>query len=145
MTWFCARSAVWCCDGIANLWTIKIELLYMLWNPYKLAMMRCSEFLRQQITGILNFANQNSNYLTFQKLEFQKKIWPWKRNQNSASDGGPRNPNQKLEFPTKPAMGKAWRGKHPWTNTNEPAVIHHFSFVEEDKGRVLSSCILVPT
>jgi hypothetical protein len=36
-------------------------------------MMRCSEFLCKQITGILNFANRNSDFLTFQRLEFQKK------------------------------------------------------------------------
>ncbi len=67
------RSAVWCCNGSANLWTIKIELLYMLWSQCKLAMMRRSEFLCKQITGIPNFANRNSKFLTFQKLEFQKR------------------------------------------------------------------------
>jgi hypothetical protein len=34
--------------------------------------MRCSEFLRKQITGILNFANCNSSFLTFQTSELQK-------------------------------------------------------------------------
>jgi hypothetical protein len=34
--------------------------------------MRHSEFLRKQIIGIPNFANCNSNFLTFQTLEFQK-------------------------------------------------------------------------
>ncbi len=68
------RSAVWCCDGAANLWTIKIKSLYMLWSQYKLAAMRRSEFLHKQITGILNFANQNSSFLTFQTSKFQKKI-----------------------------------------------------------------------
>jgi hypothetical protein len=36
--------------------------------------MRLSEFLRKQITGIPNFANQNSNFWTFETLEFQKKF-----------------------------------------------------------------------
>jgi hypothetical protein len=45
----------------------------MLWSQYKLAMMRRSEFLRKQITGIPNIANQNSNFLTLQTSEFQKK------------------------------------------------------------------------
>jgi hypothetical protein len=48
----------------------------MRWNQYKLATMRRNEFLCQQITGIPNFANRNSSFLTFQKLEFQKKIRP---------------------------------------------------------------------
>jgi hypothetical protein len=43
------RSAVWCCNGVANLWTIKIKSVYMLWSQYKLAAMRCSEFLRKKI------------------------------------------------------------------------------------------------
>ncbi len=34
--------------------------------------MRRNEVLRQQITGIPNFANWNSDFLTFQKTEFQK-------------------------------------------------------------------------
>jgi hypothetical protein len=60
------RSAVWCCDGAANLWTIKIKSMYMFWSQYKLAMMKPSEFLRKQITGTLNFENQKYNFLTFQ-------------------------------------------------------------------------------
>jgi hypothetical protein len=35
--------------------------------------MRHSEFLHKQITGIPNFANRNSNFLTFQTSKFQKK------------------------------------------------------------------------
>jgi hypothetical protein len=45
----------------------------MLWSQYKLATIRCTEFLRKEITQILNIANRNSNYLTLQTLEFQKK------------------------------------------------------------------------
>jgi hypothetical protein len=48
----------------------------MLWSQYKLATMRHSAVLRKQITRIPNFANQNSNFLTFQTSEFQKKIRP---------------------------------------------------------------------
>jgi hypothetical protein len=44
-------------------------------------------------------------FLDFSTAEFQKKsnwnLWNQKRNWNSASDGGPRNWNQKLEFPAK--------------------------------------------
>jgi hypothetical protein len=45
----------------------------MLWSQYKLATKRRSEFPRKQITGIPNFANRNSDFLSFQTLEFQKK------------------------------------------------------------------------
>jgi hypothetical protein len=45
----------------------------MLLSQYKLAMIRHTEFLRTQITGILNIPNQNSNFLTLQTSEFQKK------------------------------------------------------------------------
>jgi hypothetical protein len=61
--------------------------------------------MRKEITRILNIANQNSNFLTLQTLEFQKKsdrnLWNRTRNRNSAYDGGPRNWNRKSEFPTK--------------------------------------------
>jgi hypothetical protein len=43
----------------------------MLWSQFKLATMRRSEFLRKQITEIPNFANGNSDFLTFQTSEFQ--------------------------------------------------------------------------
>jgi hypothetical protein len=45
----------------------------MLWSRYKLAMIRRTEFLCKEITGIPNIANQNSNFLTLQTSEFQKK------------------------------------------------------------------------
>jgi hypothetical protein len=51
-----------------------IKSLYMLWSQYKPAAIRRSEFLRKQITKIPNIANKNSNFLTLQTLEFQKKI-----------------------------------------------------------------------
>jgi hypothetical protein len=77
----------------------------MPWSQYKLAMIRRTELLRNEITGIPNITNQNSNFLTLQTLEFQKKsdrnLWNQKRDQNSACNGGPRNWTQKLEFPTK--------------------------------------------
>jgi hypothetical protein len=40
------------------------------------------------------------------------------------------------------ATRKDWRGRM-WTN--EPAVVHRFSFVEEDEGRSLNSFVPVPT
>jgi hypothetical protein len=76
----------------------------MLWSQYKLVI-RHTEFLRKEITGILNIANRNSDFLTLQTSEFQKKIRPESLESNTESefhyDGGPRNRNQKLEFPTK--------------------------------------------
>ncbi len=36
-----------------------------------------------------------------QKIKSDGNLWNQKRNRNSASNGGPRNWNQKLEFPTK--------------------------------------------
>jgi hypothetical protein len=50
--------------------------------------------------------NQNSEFLTLQTSEFQKKnsdrnLRNQKQKQNSAYNGGPRNCNIKLEFPTK--------------------------------------------
>jgi hypothetical protein len=45
----------------------------MLWSQYKVATIRCTEFLCKQITGIPIIANRNSNFLTLQTLEFQKK------------------------------------------------------------------------
>ena len=45
----------------------------MLWSQYKLATIRCTEFLRKEITGIPNIANRNSDFLTLLTLEFQKK------------------------------------------------------------------------
>ncbi len=99
------RSTVWCCDGAANLWTIKIKSLYMLWSQYKLTAMRRSEFLHKQITGIPNFVNQNSDFMTFQTTEFQKQsdrnFRNQKQNWNPTSNGCTRNQNQKLDFPTK--------------------------------------------
>jgi hypothetical protein len=82
--------------------------VYILWSQYKLARKKPSEFLRKQIIGIPNFANRNSNFLTFQTSEFQKSNQNFrnrKQNQNSTSNGGLRNQNQKSEFPTK-AFGK---------------------------------------
>jgi hypothetical protein len=45
----------------------------MFWSQYKLATIRCTEFLHKEITGIPNIANRNSNFLTLPTLEFQKK------------------------------------------------------------------------
>jgi hypothetical protein len=45
----------------------------MLWSQYKLAMIRRTEFLCKEIAGIPNIANRNSDFLTLQTSEFQKK------------------------------------------------------------------------
>ncbi len=44
----------------------------MLWSQYKLATIIHTEFLRKQITGILNFANRNTNFPTLQTSELKK-------------------------------------------------------------------------
>ncbi len=96
ITW--CWSAVWYCNDATNFWTIKIESLYMLWSQYKLETIRCSEFLRKEITGFPNISNRNSNFLTLQTYELKKKngqnLRNRSRNRNSAYDGGPRNWNQ---------------------------------------------------
>ncbi len=48
----------------------------MLWSQYKLATIRRTEFLRKEITRIPNIPNRNSNFLTLQTSEFQKKEGP---------------------------------------------------------------------
>jgi hypothetical protein len=45
----------------------------MLWSQYKSARIRRTEFLPKQITGIPNNANRNSDFLTLQTSEFEKK------------------------------------------------------------------------
>ncbi len=45
----------------------------MLWSQYKLAMIRRTEFLRKEITGIPNIANRSSDFLTLQTSELKKK------------------------------------------------------------------------
>ncbi len=65
--------------------------------------MRCIEFLRLFFSEF-RILETEFRFLDFSKAELKKKsdrnLWNQKRNQNSASDGGPRNWNQKLEFPT---------------------------------------------
>jgi hypothetical protein len=51
-----------------------MKAAYMLWSQYKLAMIRRTEFLRKEITGIPNITNQNSDFLTLKTSEFQNKI-----------------------------------------------------------------------
>jgi hypothetical protein len=58
----------------------------MLWSQYKLATIRRTEFLRKEITGILNIANQNSDFLTLQTSEIQKKIQPESSESNTESE-----------------------------------------------------------
>ncbi len=46
----------------------------MLWSQYKSATIRRSEFLRKQITWILNIANLDSDFLTLQTSELKKNL-----------------------------------------------------------------------
>ncbi len=77
------------------------------------------------------FWNRNSDFLIFQQQNSTKNsdrnLWNQTWNWNSASDGGPRNWNQKLEFPTK-AMPTGQtvacppRWQHPqWKHRHPPA------------------------
>jgi hypothetical protein len=69
----------------------------MLWSQYKLATIIHTEFLRKQITGIPNFANQNSNFLTLQTSEFQKKKKPESLEPKTESEFRLQWGSQKLE------------------------------------------------
>ncbi len=83
----------------------------MLWSQYKLAMMRGSEFLCNQITGIPNFANQNFDFLTFQTSEFQKKIQPESLESKTESEfrfqWGSQKSEPKIGIPNQ-AVGLRW-------------------------------------
>ncbi len=77
----------------------------MLWSQYKLATIRSTEFLRKEIPkfgisqiGIPIFwLSRHWNFKKKSNRNLRNQTWNW----NSAYDGGPRNWNQKLEFPTK--------------------------------------------
>jgi hypothetical protein len=99
------RSAVWCCNGATNLWTIKIKSLYMLWSQYKLATMRRSELdkLPEFRTSKSDFQFSVSPDIGISKNNSNLNLWNQKQKWNSVYDGGPRNQSQKLEFPTKAA------------------------------------------
>ncbi len=78
-------------------WPITIDIL---------CKMRCNEFLHFFSFRIPNFwigipISQFFNSRIWEKFS-DRNLWNWKRNQNSAYNGGPRNWNQKMEFPTKP-------------------------------------------
>jgi hypothetical protein len=45
----------------------------MLWSQYKLATMRCSEFLCKQITGIPNFCKSEFQFSDFPDIGISKK------------------------------------------------------------------------
>ncbi len=73
--------------------------------------MRSTEFVRERNSGVPNYGIRiliwwlsNSRILKNIWLEFRIQ----KLNQNSASDGGPRNRNQRLEFPTKHGDAICW-------------------------------------
>ncbi len=73
--------------------------------------MRCIEFPH---IFFLEFQILESEFQfdNFSTAEFKKKcnrnLRNWKRNQNSASDVGPRNQNWKLVFPTKMQIMSSW-------------------------------------
>jgi hypothetical protein len=64
----------------------------MLWSQYKSVTIK-----RSQITGIPNISNQNSNFLTLQTSEFQKKIRPESSESKTESEFRLQWGSQKLE------------------------------------------------
>ncbi len=85
----------------------------MLRSQNKLATIRRTEFLHKQITGIPNIAKLKSWFsdspdIGISKKKSDRNLWNQKWNRNSAYNGGPRNWNQKLEFPTKSRCGWAY-------------------------------------
>ncbi len=100
----------------------------MLWSQYKLATIRCTEFLRKEITGILNIANRNSNILTLQTSEFQKEIRPESLESNTESEfrlqWGSQKSEPKIGIPNQgndvfPLMLTWWNVPIPSTNVSE--------------------------
>ncbi len=69
----------------------------MLWSQYKLATIRHTDFLHKEITRIPNIPNRNSNFLTLQTLEFQKKIRPESLESNTELEFCLQWGSQKLE------------------------------------------------
>ncbi len=66
--------------------------------------MRCTEFLHNKKFGIPNFRIRITSWWLFYsgiQKKSDRNLQNRKRNRISASDGGPRNQNQKSEFPTK--------------------------------------------
>ncbi len=80
--------------------------------------MRCIEFLRSFFSEF-QILESEFPFINFSTAEFEKKIRTRifgikKRNQNSTSNGSPRNWNQKSEFPTK-NIGLFWGPYTPST------------------------------
>jgi hypothetical protein len=67
--------------------------------------MRCTELVRKLLSEF-QILESEFQFDNFSSVEFKKKshriLWNQKRNRNFASDGAPKNWNQKSEFPTKP-------------------------------------------
>ncbi len=89
----------------------------MLWSQYKLVTIRRTEFLCKEITGILNIANRNSDFLTLQTSEFQRKFRPESSESNTELEFRLQWGSQKLE----PKIGipnqGLGTGSHPsWSN-----------------------------
>ncbi len=75
-----------------------------------MATKRRSEFLRKKITGVPDFVNWNSSFLTFQTLEFQKKIRPespeLKMEKESHFQWGSQKLEPKIEIPNQGGQGQ---------------------------------------
>ncbi len=72
------------------------------WDVVSSCANKLPEFQILQIGIPIFWLSRHRNF----KKKLDRNLRNWKRNQNSAYDGGPRNPNQKSEFPTKCRMYK---------------------------------------
>ncbi len=83
---------------------------------------RCTEFLHKQ--SKFQIVESEFQFDDFSTAEFKKKpgwnIRSRKQNQNSAFNGGPRNWNQKLEFPTKADWKKIGGHRQRLTDLTPP-------------------------
>jgi hypothetical protein len=111
----------------------------MLWSQYKLATKRVTEFLRKQITGIPNITNQNSDFLTLQTSEFQKKnptrIFGIENGIRIPLTMGVPETVQKSEFPTK-TIGAA-NHVSDWSEPDfeeDPIVVPDSTVVRDDQA-----------
>ncbi len=86
--------------------TIKHRVVYQL-TYYDWCLIRNEVYWFPMFNLFFEFwiSESEFGFVDFSTAEFKKKsdgnLWNQKWNRNSASDGGPRNQNQKLEFPTK--------------------------------------------
>jgi hypothetical protein len=118
----------------------------MLWSQYKLATIRCTEFLRKEITGIPNSKYRKSEFQFFDSPDIgiskktDRNLWNWKRYRNSAYHGGPRNRNQKWN-----SQPRAWRDYWTYQYLQSSAISLNHSTCPCEKTILSMDCIEVFT